>query len=64
MFYFDPRHKAMFASYVRSVIAAVLAVVATGNTNPDDLAKAALAAAIPPILRWLNKNDPAFGRGS
>ena len=54
--------KAMIASYLRSVIGAVLAVIATGNTNPDDLAKAALAAIVPPLLRWLNKNDPAFGR--
>ena len=56
--------KAMIASYGRSVLGAVLAVVATGNTNPDDLAKAALAAIVPPLLRWLNKNDPAFGRSN
>lgn len=62
--FIEPRHKAMLASYARSVLAAVLAVVATGNTNPSDLLKAAAAAAIPPILRWLNPKDPAFGRGS
>jgi hypothetical protein len=62
--FIDSRHKAMLASYVRSVLAAVLAVVATGSTDPQDLLKAALAAAIPPILRWVNPNDPAFGRGS
>ena len=58
------QHKAVLASYGRSVLAAVLAVVATGNYAPDDLAKAALAAALPPLIRWLNPNDPAFGRGS
>lgn len=60
----EPRHKAMLASYLRSVLAAVLAVVATGATDWQDLAKAAVAAALPPIIRWLNPNDPAFGRGS
>lgn len=58
------QHKAMLASYARSTLAAVLAVVATGNYNVDDLAKAALAAIIPPLLRWLNSDDPAFGRGA
>lgn len=56
--------KAMLASYGRSVLAAVLAVIATGNYQPDDLLKAAVAAALPPIIRWANKNDPMFGRGS
>jgi len=58
------KQKAALASYGRSVIAAVLAVVATGNYAPDDLGKAALAAALPPLLRWANKNDASFGRGS
>jgi hypothetical protein len=57
-------HKQMLLSYARSVLAAVVAVVATGSTAPDDLVKAALAAALPPIIRWINPNDPAFGRGS
>jgi hypothetical protein len=54
--------KAMLASYARSVIAAVAAVVATGNINPQDLAKAAAAALLPVIMRWANPNDPAYGR--
>lgn len=58
------KQKAMLASYGRSVLAAVLAVAATGNYAPDDLVKAALAAALPPLLRWANSNDPCFGRGS
>jgi len=60
----NKQQQAMFASYGRSVLAAVLAVVATGNYAPADLGKAALAAALPPLLRWANKNDPAFGRGA
>lgn len=58
------RQKAVLASYARSVLAAVLAVAATGNYAPDDLGKAALAAALPPLLRWANSNDKAFGRGA
>ena len=56
--------KQMLLSYGRSVLCAVAAVVATGNYSLDDLAKAALAAALPPLLRWLNSNDSAFGRGA
>ena len=54
----------MVASYLRSMLGAVLAVAATGNYALDDLAKAALAAVLPPLLRWANSNDPSFGRGS
>lgn len=55
--------KAMLASYARSVIAAVAAVSSTGNTDPQDLAKAAVAALIPVIMRWANPKDAAYGRG-
>jgi len=58
------KDKAMLASYGRSVIAAVVAIVATGNTDPQDLAKAATAALLPVIMRWANPNDPAYGRGN
>lgn len=57
------QQQALF-SYLRSVIGAVAAVIATGATDPDDILKAAIAAAIPPILRWANPKDAAFGRGS
>ena len=56
--------KAMLASYARSVIAAVAAVAVTGNTDPQDLAKAAAAALLPVIMRWANPKDPAYGRGN
>ena len=56
--------KAMLASYARSVIAAVAAIAATGNTNPQDLAKAAAAALLPVAMRWANPKDPAYGRGN
>ena len=56
------QQKAMLASYGRSVIGAVLAVVATGNFTFEDVVKAALAAVLPPLIRWVNPKDPAFGR--
>ncbi len=54
----------MLASYARSFLAAALAVYISGNTDIGDIVAAGIAAAAPPLLRWLNKNDPAFGRGS
>jgi hypothetical protein len=56
------KDKAMLASYGRSVIAAVLAVYMTGNTNPTDLSKAAIAAIVPVIMRYVNPKDNGFGR--
>jgi hypothetical protein len=54
--------QAMFASYARSVVGAVVAVYMTGSTTPSDYAKAAVAALIPPIMRWVNPKDAAYGR--
>ena len=56
--------KAMLASYARSVIAAVAAVASTGNTDPQDLGKAAVAALLPGVMRWVNPKDAAYGRGN
>ncbi len=54
--------KLMAASYGRCVVGAVVAVYLTGATNPTDYLKAAVAALIPPIMRWANPNDTAYGR--
>lgn len=56
--------KALVASYGRSALSAALAVWLTGNHSFKDMGVAALSAVLPPLLRWLNSNDPAFGRGS
>lgn len=58
------QHKQIALSYARSALCAVAAVVATGNYDVDDLLKAACAALLPPLLRWLNSNDHTFGRGA
>lgn len=55
--------KALLASYSRTVVAAVLAVYMAGNTSPTDLGKAGIAALLPPLMRWANPQDKAFGRG-
>jgi hypothetical protein len=54
--------KAALASYFRSVLATVLATVLAGVSSPKDIGAALLAAALPPIIRWANPSDPAFGR--
>lgn len=58
----NPKIQAMFASYGRSVIGAMVAVYMTGSTTPTDYVKAAVAALIPPIMRWVNPKDAAYGR--
>jgi len=57
------KDKALFASYGRSVLAAVIAVYSTGNADPADFVKAAIAALIPVAIRYVNPKDVAFGRG-
>jgi len=56
--------KALFASYSRSVIAAVIAVYSTGSADPTDFVKAAFAALVPVLIRYVNPKDLSFGRGS
>jgi hypothetical protein len=56
--------KALAASYSRTVVAAVLAVYMTGNSSPADLGKAAIAALLPPLMRWANPKDQGFGRSA
>jgi len=55
-------HKQIVWSYLRSALAAVLAVAWAGETDPTNLLKAGLAAVVPPLIRWLNPNDATFGR--
>jgi hypothetical protein len=58
------KDKAMIASYARSVVGALIAVYSTGTTDLRDYGKGAIAAIIPPLLRWVNPKDPSFGRDS
>jgi len=58
------RDRRVLASYARSFLGAALALYIAGETDPKKLVAAGIAAILPPLLRWLNPNDPAFGRGS
>jgi len=56
--------QALAASYGRSVVGAVIAVYLTGSTTPTDYLKAGVAALIPPVMRWVNPKDSAYGRST
>jgi hypothetical protein len=59
-----PSDKALLASYGRSILAAVVALAVTGNTDPSALLAAAIGAVCPTALRYFNPKDMKFGRGS
>lgn len=54
--------KAMLASYARSVVGAAVALYSAGVTDPQDLVYALVGALVPVLARYVNPNDPAFGR--
>jgi len=56
--------KALLASYGRSMLAAVVALAVTANTDPTALLAAAIGAVCPTALRYFNPKDMKFGRGS
>lgn len=60
----DEKTKGVIYSYVRAASAAGLAVYMAGGRDVRAIFSAALSAVVPPLLRWLNKNDTAFGRGA
>jgi hypothetical protein len=60
----NDKDKAMLASYGRSMLAAVVALAVTGNTDPGALLAAAIGAVCPTALRYINPKDLRFGRGS
>jgi hypothetical protein len=59
-----PKDKALLASYGRSMLAAVVALAVTGNTDPGALLAAAIGAVCPTALRYFNPKDMKFGRGN
>jgi|688.fasta_scaffold15113_13 hypothetical protein len=58
------KYRPIAASYARAFLAAVLTLAFAGERDHRALLAAGLAAIAPPLLRWLNPNDPAIGRGS
>ena len=53
--------KALAASWARSFLAASIALIAIGETDPKAIFTAGMAGVIPVILRYLNPKDVAFG---
>ncbi len=60
----NSKDKAILGSYARSFLTGALTLYMAGETDPRKLLAAGVAAILPPLLRWLNPNDQAFGRGS
>lgn len=58
------KDKAILGSYARSFLTGALTLYMAGETDPRKLLAAGIAAVLPPLLRWLNPKDQAFGRGS
>jgi hypothetical protein len=56
------QHKEIVLSYARVFLAAVLALYLAGESDLAMLWQAGVAAVLPPLIRWLNPNDPAYGR--
>ena len=56
--------KEMLQSYGRSFLGAALALYMAGNTDVYTYAYALVAAFAPLAIRFLNKNDIAFGKVS
>jgi hypothetical protein len=54
--------KAMLASYGRSVLGAASTLYLAGVTEPKDLVWSLVGAIAPVVIRYVNPNDPAFGR--
>ena len=52
------------ASYARVFVAAILTLYLAGERDWSMLWQAGVGAILPPLLRWLNKDDSAFGRGA
>jgi hypothetical protein len=55
--------QALLASYARSVLGAALATYAA-TTDWKAALNSLWAAALPVVLRYLNPNDTAFGKGA
>lgn len=55
---------AVVGTYLRAAVAAVIALYLSGVTEPKALLMAGLAAVAGPVLKWLDPNETAFGRGS
>jgi len=58
----NEKMKVMLASYGRSILGAASTLYLAGVTDPKDLLWSLVGAIAPVALRYINPNDPAFGR--
>jgi hypothetical protein len=56
--------EAIASTYLRAAVAAVVALYMAGETDPKNLATAAIAAVAGPVLKALDPKSTEFGRGS
>ena len=56
--------KQVALSWFRAAASAAIALYLTGETDLKVLGTAALAGFLGPVLKWLDKSAPEFGRGS
>ena len=62
-FNLTPSHKALIASYGRSLLASAVATY-TATQSPTATLNAVWAAAIPTAMRYFNPTDKAFGKSA
>ena len=55
--------KAMLMTYINSAIAAAVALYMSGNTDPNDILGAAIAAVAPLAIGYVNPKNKAYGLG-
>ena len=53
--------KTAAGSWARAFLVAAISLYAAGVTDPKALIAAGVASILPPVLRYLNVNDPALG---
>lgn len=56
--------KQVALSWFRAAASAAIALYLAGETDVKVLGTAALAGFLGPVLKWLDKSAPEFGRGS
>jgi hypothetical protein len=53
--------KTAAGSWARAFLVAAISMYAAGVQDPKALIAAGVASVIPPVLRFLNANDPSMG---
>jgi hypothetical protein len=57
-------NKEFLKSWSRSVLVCLLMVITSTGMSLKDVAVALAVSVIAPVIRWLDEDDSAFGRGA